>query len=59
MIFEECRNCKDKFFCSRCLARNANENNGDYMKLNKFTCELAQLNRTLCHDLIDVDYLGD
>lgn len=57
--FEECRNCKDKFFCSRCLARNANENNGDYMKLNKFTCELAQLNRTLCHDLIDVDYLGD
>lgn len=54
--FSECRKCKDKFFCSRCLARNANENNGDFMRLSNQTCELAHLNRSICKELLHVDY---
>lgn len=53
--FQECKDCKDKFFCSRCLVRNANENQGDFMKLSRQTCELAHLNRTICRDLLHVD----
>ena len=54
--FEKCKECKDLFFCSRCLARNANENNGDYMKLSQQTCDLANMNRMLCGELLNVDY---
>lgn len=55
--FEKCKECKDIFFCSRCLARNANENNGDYMKLSQQTCDLANMNRRLCSELLSVDIL--
>lgn len=54
--FKECKECRDKFFCSRCLVRNANENGGDFMKLSKQTCELAHLNRSLCHEILNIDY---
>lgn len=54
--FKECKECKDKFFCSRCLVRNANENDGDFMKLSKQTCEIAHLNKSLCCNLLHMEY---
>lgn len=55
--FEECKDCKDKIFCSRCLVRNANENNGDFMKLSRHTCDIAGMNRTLCREILNIDYI--
>ena len=45
--FPECLNCEAKRFCSMCLERNFNENNGDMFKINKHFCEIAFLTKKL------------
>ena len=44
--FPKCVNCEDKNFCSPCLIMNANEDcNGDYERINLFTCSVASLKK--------------
>ncbi len=45
--FDDCKKCENKIFCSMCLVRNANEHNGNYLKLNKHTCDIAALNKKI------------
>lgn len=45
--FPKCAQCDSKAFCSMCLVRNANENDGDYMKISGYTCDVAKLNRRI------------
>lgn len=45
--FADCIDCDKKAFCSMCLVRNANENDGDYLKINRHTCEIAELNKKI------------
>lgn len=43
--FPKCKDCDCKAFCSMCLVRNANENDGDYLKISEHTCDVARLNK--------------
>ncbi len=43
--FQECRICHNRKYCTTCLILNANENNGDYMNINPYMCELANIKK--------------
>lgn len=45
--FPECLNCEARKYCSMCLERNFNENNGDMFKVNKHFCDVAFLTKKL------------
>jgi hypothetical protein len=45
--FPECQGCADKLFCAMCMVRNANENGGDPLKINRHFCKVAALNKKL------------
>lgn len=45
--FPKCLQCEARRFCSMCLERNFNENNGDMFKVNKHFCEVAFLTKKL------------
>ena len=44
---KECTVCKVRNFCCICLARNYNENNGDYKKLSQYACDVAYLSKRI------------
>lgn len=48
--FPECLDCEARQYCSRCLVRNYNENNGDMFKINKHFCDVAFLNKRLVEE---------
>ena len=41
--FPKCMNCSAHKFCTMCLERNCNENNGDMFKIGKHVCDVAFL----------------
>jgi len=46
--FPDCLSCPDKSFCAMCMVRNANEDpDGDFLKINKHFCKVAELNRKI------------
>lgn len=48
--FPKCLNCDDKAFCAMCMVRNANEGNGDPLKINEHFCTVAKINRNIVQD---------
>lgn len=50
--FPECINCEAKEYCSLCMARNYNESNGNYLKINPRFCEIAFLNKRIHEEMI-------
>lgn len=48
--FPQCLDCDAKNYCSMCLVRNYNENNGDMFKINKHFCDVAFLNKKLVEE---------
>ena len=45
--FPECLKCEARNYCSMCLERNYNENNGDMFKVNKHFCKVAFITKKL------------
>ena len=45
--FPQCLKCEAKNYCSMCIQRNFNENNGNMFKINKHFCEVAFLTKRL------------
>lgn len=45
--FPECLNCEARRYCSMCLERNFNENDGNMFKVNKHFCEVAFLTKKI------------
>ncbi len=43
----DCIGCAARQFCSRCLARNFNENGGDMFKVSSHFCDIAFLNKKI------------
>ena len=41
--FKKCNGCDIRPFCHICFSKNANENNGDYMKITDHHCEVTRL----------------
>ena len=50
--FPKCTNCEARPFCSMCLLRNYNENNGDLFKIPEHTCQIAHLRKRLASKLL-------
>lgn len=48
--FPECINCDSRDYCSICLVRNFNENEGDMFKINSSHCKAAKLNRQIVEE---------
>lgn len=48
--FPKCMECKARDFCSMCLVRNFNENNGDMFKTSEHFCKVAFLTKRLCEE---------
>jgi len=48
--FPECVNCEAFNYCSMCFARNANESDGDHLKVNENCCEISFLNKRLVEE---------
>lgn len=49
--FRECIDCSAKEFCSLCMARNYNESNGNYLKINPELCKIAFLNKRIYEEM--------
>lgn len=45
--FPKCLNCEARNYCSVCLERNYNENNGDMLKVSKHFCDVAFLTKRI------------
>ena len=45
--FPKCLKCEARNYCSMCLERNYNENNGNMFRVNKHFCEVAFLTKRL------------
>lgn len=45
--FPQCLKCEARNYCSMCIQRNFNENNGDMFKISKHFCEVAFLTKRL------------
>jgi len=45
--FSKCLNCEYIRYCSPCLYRNANENNGDFLKTSTYFCKIAELKKRI------------
>ena len=45
--FLECSICQNRKYCTTCLIMNANENKGDYMIVNPYMCELANVKKNV------------
>ncbi len=50
--FPLCTNCEAKPYCSMCLLRNYNENDGDMFKIPSHTCQIAHLRKRLAEKLL-------
>jgi radical SAM protein with 4Fe4S-binding SPASM domain len=48
--FSDCIVCEARDYCSKCLVRNYNENNGDMFKIPKHFCDVAFLNKKMVED---------
>ncbi len=49
--FVECSICQNRKYCTTCLIMNANEKNGDYMIVNPYMCELANVKRSVIEQI--------
>ena len=45
--FPQCLHCEARKYCTMCLERNCNENNGDMLKIGKHYCDVAFLMKKL------------
>ena len=50
--FQQCLNCKYICYCSPCLYRNANENNGDFLKTSAYFCKIAELKKKIIEQTV-------
>lgn len=48
--FPQCLKCEARNYCSSCLVRNFNENNGDMFAVNKHFCDVAFLTKKLVEE---------
>lgn len=53
--FPQCLNCKFIRYCSPCLYRNANENDGDFHKVCSYFCKIAELKKRVVEHKIFKD----
>jgi len=49
--FPQCTECSAYKYCSKCLVRNANENNGNMLKVSEYVCQVAFLNKQIVERL--------
>ena len=56
--FPKCLDCEARDFCSMCLVRNFNENNGDMFKINEHFCKVAFLNKKLAEEWLQTHPQG-
>ncbi len=47
--FPECQKCSSADYCMTCMAKNFSES-GDPMKLNKYFCKVAQINKSVAEE---------
>ena len=50
--FSQCLNCEYIRYCSPCLYRNANENNGDFLKTPGYFCKIAELKKRIVEQIL-------
>ena len=51
-LFPQCIECEALDYCSRCLVRNYNESNGNFMKLNPHFCAVAFKTKEIVDDYL-------
>ena len=51
-MFPKCMNCDARDYCSPCLVRNYNENNGDMFKITQHFCDVAFLTKRIVEDFL-------
>ena len=56
--FPKCLDCEARDFCSMCLVRTFNENNGDMFKINEHFCKVAFLNKKLAEEWLQTHPQG-
>lgn len=49
-MFPKCISCEARDYCSPCLVRNYNENNGDMFKVTKHFCDVAFLTKRIAEE---------
>ena len=54
--FLECSICQNRKYCTTCLIMNANEKNGDYMIVNPYMCELANVKRFVIEQILSTHH---
>jgi radical SAM protein with 4Fe4S-binding SPASM domain len=45
--FPQCFTCSARDYCSLCLARNYNENRGNYLEVSEYFCAMTKLNKKI------------
>ena len=55
--FPKCLECDVREFCSMCLVRNYNENDGDMFKTTDHFCQVARLNKRLVEEYQEKGFL--
>jgi len=50
--FPRCLKCEARNYCSVCLVRNFNENNGNMFEINKHFCDVAFLNKRIVENIL-------
>lgn len=56
--FPQCLECEARKYCTMCLERNCNENNGDIFKVGKHFCDVAFLMKRLHEEYARKGFLG-
>lgn len=51
--FPKCLDCEAKKFCTMCLERNCNENNGDMFKVGKHFCDVAFIHKGIYEEFVN------
>lgn len=51
--FPECLDCEARKYCTMCLERNCNENNGDMYKISKHFCDVAFAHKRIVEEYMD------
>lgn len=52
--FPQCIECEARNYCSICMVRNYNENNGDMFKVSKHFCDVAFLNKRIAEEKFNI-----
>jgi hypothetical protein len=49
--FPKCSQCDDKYYCTMCMVRNANENPlGDPLVVSDYFCKVANINKKMMRE---------